>query len=129
MYDGMFDLANRYRENSYSPYSHFKVGAAVMAGDGKIYGGANVENASYGLTMCAERVAIFKAISEGARSIKKLLIIADAPKPIKPCGACLQVAYEFGGRELEVVMCNVQGDCEVRKLEELLPFAFGGIGE
>ncbi len=99
------------------------MGAAVRTADGRIFSGCNVENASYGLTMCAERVAIFKAVSEGARDILALAVATDAATPAAPCGACRQVLAEFA-RDAEVVLGNPKGDVQVTRLAALLPLAF-----
>lgn len=114
--------AKKAREFSYSPYSKFKVGAAVLTKDGKIYGGCNVENASYGITNCAERTAIFKAISEGERELVALAIVADTKRPIPPCGACRQVIAEF--KINTIIMSNLHGDTKIATLDEILPFSF-----
>lgn len=108
--------------NAYAPYSHFRVGAAVLGVSGKIYAGCNVENASYGLTVCAERTAIFKAVSEGEDRLTYLAVIADTPNPASPCGACRQVMAEFGIDK--VLMCNTKGQQRIVSLAELLPDAF-----
>lgn len=118
----LIEAAKKARENSYSPYSKFKVGAAVLTKSGKIYGGCNVENASYGLTNCAERTAIFKAVSEGEREFAALAIIADTKRPIPPCGACRQVIEEF--KINTIIMSNLAGDVKTATLEEILPFSF-----
>ncbi len=110
------------RESAYAPYSRFAVGAAVRGGSGRIYSGSNIENASYGLTICAERVAIFKAVSEGEKRLAALAVTADTPLPASPCGACRQVMAEFGINE--VVMCNTKGERRTVTLAELLPYAF-----
>jgi len=112
------------RERAYAPYSGFKVGAALLSRDGRVFTGCNVENASYGLTVCAERVALFKAISEGAREFEAIAI-ACGKVPCAPCGACRQVLFEFAP-DLLVIMADAQGR-EVRraKLSELLPQGFG----
>jgi cytidine deaminase len=116
--------AGAVREHAYAPYSHFAVGAAVEAGSGRIYVGANVENASYGLTICAERAAIFAAITAGERVIRRLAIVTGAPAPTPPCGACRQVLDEFGPRA-RVAAATVAGDQRSWTMEELLPEAFG----
>lgn len=118
----LIDTAIHYRENSYSPYSKFKVGAAVLTKSGKVYGGCNIENASYPVTNCAERTAIFKAVSEGEKDIEAIAIVADTPGPCAPCGACRQVIAEFAIPR--TIMANLKGDAKVVSLEELLPFAF-----
>lgn len=108
--------------NAYAPYSKFRVGAAVVGESGRIYSGCNIENASYGLTNCAERTAVFKAISEGERCLRILAVVADTPQPVAPCGACRQVMAEFGVKK--VIMCNTKGDKREMTLAELLPSAF-----
>ena len=114
--------AKKYREFSYSPYSKFKVGAAVLTKKGNVYGGCNVENSSFPMTNCAERTAIFKAVSEGEREIEAIALIADTPEPCSPCGACRQVMVEF--KIPKIIMANMKGDVQVVKLEELMPYAF-----
>lgn len=111
------------RENAYAPYSQFKVGAALMTREGKIYTGCNVENSSYGLTVCAERVAFFKAISEGEREFDSLAIYAGDGGYTSPCGACRQVLFQFGGH-IEVYMVKSRQDYKVLKAAELLPAPF-----
>lgn len=111
------------RENAYVPYSNFKVGAAVLTKSGNIYTGCNVENASYGLCNCAERTAVFKAVSEGECELTAIAIIADTPAPVAPCGACRQVMAEFGIEK--IIMCNLHGEQKIAALEELLPYSFG----
>ncbi len=115
--------AKEARENSYSPYSGFSIGAAILTIDGQVFTGTNIENASYGLTNCAERTAIFKAVSEGYRDFKALAIIADTDRPVAPCGACRQVIVEFGGG-IKVLMVNLKGDILELTSEQLLPGAF-----
>ena len=110
------------REKTYSPYSRFGVGAALVCEDGSIYEGCNIENASYGLTNCAERTAIFKAVSEGHTKFKALAVVADTEGPCAPCGACRQVMGEFNIPI--IVMGNLKGDIEVVSMEALLPFSF-----
>ncbi|MDO8527584.1 MAG: cytidine deaminase [Deltaproteobacteria bacterium] len=110
------------RQKSYSPYSKFAVGAALEAEDGTVFTGCNVENASYGLTVCAERIALMKAVSEGAIKFRRIAIVADHPQPT-PCGACRQVLYEFAP-ELEIILANTKGETETVKLSNLLPKAF-----
>ena len=111
------------RDKTYSPYSHFGVGADLLCEDGTIYEGCNIENASYGLTNCAERTAIFKAVSEGQTKFKALAVVADTEGPCAPCGACRQVISEF---EIpRIIMANLRGDYTVVELEGLLPFRFG----
>ena len=110
------------REKTYSPYSHFGVGAALVCEDVSIYEGCNIENASYGLTNCAERTAIFKAVSEGHTKFKALAVVADTEGPCAPCGACRQVMREFNIPI--IIIGNMKGDIEVVSTEGLLPFSF-----
>ncbi len=110
--------------NSYSPYSKFRVGAALLTSSGEVFSGTNVENASYGLSMCAERVAVFKAVSEGHTSFVKMAVVSESKNPVYPCGACRQVLYEFSP-EIELVFLGKAGEIVARKLNELLPEAFG----
>lgn len=117
----LMELAKKARENAYIPYSKFAVGAALLASSGKVYTGANIENASYGLTICAERTAIVKAVSEGEREFSCIAIVADTPEPVLPCGACLQVMAEFHIDKL--ILGNLTTTREV-KLSELLPHNF-----
>ena len=118
----LIEVAKKYREFSYSPYSKFKVGAAVLTKSGKVFGGCNIENSSYPVTICAERTAIFKAVSEGEREIVAIALIADTEGPCSPCGACRQVMGEF--KINRIIMANLKGDKKVVTLEEVLPFAF-----
>ncbi|AWB43777.1 cytidine deaminase [Paenibacillus sp. CAA11] len=111
------------REHAYVPYSKFKVGAALLS-EGKVYHGCNVENASYGLTNCAERTAVFKLVSEGGRKIDAVAIVADTPGPVSPCGACRQVLSEFCGPETVVYLTNLHGDVSEQTMAQLLPGAF-----
>ncbi len=119
----LIDAATNVRENSYAPYSNFRVGAAVETDDGQIIDGCNVESASYGLTVCAERVAIWKAISEGKRKIKHIAVVADTEELTPPCGVCRQIIWEFGG-DIPVIMANLKGKVETVQMTELLPRAF-----
>ncbi len=121
--DRLLEAAADARKNAYAPYSRFYVGAAVLTEDGRIFSGTNVENASYGATMCAERAAIFSAVSSGARKIEAIAIIADYPTPIPPCGICRQVLSEFGP-DIQVVMANTKGEKRITTIATLLPFAF-----
>ena len=118
----LIDRAIVVREKTYSPYSHFGVGAALVCEDGSIYEGCNIENASFGLTNCAERTAIFKAVSEGHTKFKALAVVADTEGPCAPCGACRQVMGEFNIPI--IIMGNLKGDIEVVSTEALLPFSF-----
>ncbi len=119
----LIEMAGRVRENAYAPYSHFKVGAALLADDGKIYPGCNVENASYGLSVCAERAAVFHAVSHGATSFQALAVIADLEEPVPPCGACRQILAEFS-QEMPIIMTNLQGKIRRMKVQDLLPYVF-----
>jgi cytidine deaminase len=111
------------RENAHAPYSNFRVGAAVRAKSGRVFTGCNVENASYGLTCCAERVAIFKAISEGERGFDAIAVVTDTETLTPPCGACRQIIWEFCG-DVEVVMANLKGKVERERAGKLLPRPF-----
>lgn len=112
------------RERAYAPYSEFRVGAALLTDDERVVPGANVESASYGLSMCAERTAVFRAASEGARRLVAVAVVASNDKPTWPCGACRQVLFEFGP-DMIVISEGLGGRREERKLTELLPVAFG----
>lgn len=120
----LIEVAWGAREAAYAPYSKFQVGAAVLAVDGRVFGGCNVENLSYGLTNCAERVAIGAAVAAGVREFVRVVVVADTRVPISPCGACRQVMAEFGVPE--VVLVNREEQL-VFSLEELLPRAGAGI--
>lgn len=111
------------RQHAHAPYSRFLVGAALEDVDGRLHTGCNVENATYGLTMCAERVAVFKAISEGAREFRRIAIAADTENLTPPCGACRQILWEFCG-EIEVILVNPNGKMETLKMRDLLPRPF-----
>jgi cytidine deaminase len=119
----LLEAAAAARLNAHAPFSRFLVGAALEAADGQIVAGCNVESASYGLTMCAERVAVFRAVAEGRRRFVRVAIVTDTPTPTPPCGACRQVLWEFGG-DLEVVLANLQGETARYRLKDLLPLAF-----
>lgn len=111
------------RERAHAPFSHFLVGAALETQDGRIWAGCNVENASYGLTMCAERTAIFSAVAAGARHFIRCAVVADSPKLTPPCGACRQVLWDLCG-DIEIVLFNLKGDEASFRLTDLLPHAF-----
>jgi cytidine deaminase len=111
------------REAAYAPYSNFKVGAAVLTANGQIFTGCNIENASFGATMCAERVAIFAAVAAGQRQLQALAVIADTPQPVIPCGLCLQVLAEFS-RQCRIITANLVEEYRLFKLEQLLPQVF-----
>ena len=115
--------AREARERAYVPYSKFPVGAALVAEDGSLYTGCNIENASYGLTNFAERTAIFKMVSEGQRRFTAIAVIADTDGPCSPCGACRQVISEFGP-DARVILTNLRGETRVTSVRELLPGAF-----
>ena len=112
------------RERAHAPFSNFRVGAALQAIDGTVFTGCNIENASYGLTMCAERVAIFKALSEGVREFDRMVVAADTERLTPPCGPCRQLIWEFCGPTCEVVLVNLAGAEEVHQILDLLPGAF-----
>lgn len=112
------------KENAYVPYSHFRVGAALLTESGRVYTGCNIENVSYGATNCAERTAVFKAVSEGEREFKAIVINGDNGDYLPPCGICRQVLLEFGKDSMEVILANSTEDYEVTTLGELLPGAF-----
>lgn len=120
----LIEIARLAREHARAPYSNFKVGAAVECADGRVFTGCNIENSSYGSTLCAELVALAKAVSEGARDFVRVAVIADTISPIPPCGNCRQVIFELCGREAEVVMANLHSQFEIRKAGELLPAPF-----
>lgn len=119
----LMKMAIEVRQNAYAPYSHFAVGAALLAESGRVYTGCNIENASYGLTCCAERNAIFAAVGAGERRFKMLAVAADSLEPVAPCGACRQVIAEFGIPL--VVMGNLKEATKTMTAEELLPYGFG----
>ncbi len=118
----LYEAAVKARENAYCPYSHFAVGAAVRTKDGHIFTGCNIENASYGLTVCAERNAIFSAVQAGYREFLALLVTANTPDPVSPCGACRQVMAEF--KISKIVVTNLHGVCRETTIEALLPDGF-----
>jgi len=119
----LIDSATAVRENAYAPFSKFRVGAALETDDGEVITGCNVESASYGLTVCAERVAIWKAISQGKRKIKHIAVVADTEELTPPCGVCRQIIWEFGG-DIPVILANLEGKTEVVQMKDLLPRAF-----
>jgi cytidine deaminase len=121
--DELLIAARQARLNAHAPYSGFQVGAALETDDGRVVTGCNVENATYGLTICAERVAVVKAISEGLRRFRRIAIVADTTSPTPPCGACRQILWEFGG-DLEVILGNLQAVTGRYRLSELLPLPF-----
>jgi len=120
----LIDLAVKTSENAYVPYSHFPIGAVLVTAEGMIYTGVNIENASFGLTNCGERTAIFKAVSEGERSFKELIIYGQTEKPVSPCGACRQVMAEFFEPDLPVTLVAKNKSTVVMTVKELLPYSF-----
>jgi len=121
--DSLVAAARRAREHAVATFSGFKVGAALETTSGVVILGCNVENATYGLTICAERVAMFKALSEGHREFTRIAIVADTEAPTPPCGACRQILWEFGG-DLEIVLANLSEEKGVHRLKDLLPLPF-----
>ena len=121
--DHLVAVAREARERAVAPFSNFKVGAALVAKGGRIYGGCNVENASYGLTVCAERVALLKALSEGERVFEMIAVVADTADPTPPCGACRQLLWEYCG-DIPVVLANLQKITGRHQMRDLLPLPF-----
>lgn len=119
----LIDAAAEVREKAYAPYSNFKVGAAVETDEGDIYTGCNVESASYGLTVCAERVAIWKGISRGEKKFGRIAVVVDTEELTPPCGVCRQIIWEFCG-DVPVILSNLHGKSETVQMSELLPRAF-----
>ncbi|NLJ40711.1 MAG: cytidine deaminase [Clostridiales bacterium] len=125
MYEELIDKAERARNRAYAPYSHFRVGAALLCSDREIYTGCNIENISYGATCCAERTAIFKAVSEGRKGFQCIAIVSDLADETFPCGICLQVMSEF--RIPKIILGSSHGKYKVYSLGELLPNAFNSL--
>ena len=121
--ESLIETAKRAREQAVAPFSNFQVGAAVKTADGRVYTGCNVESASYGLTVCAERVAIWKALSEGERQFTELAVVADTETLTPPCGTCRQIIWEFA-RGAKIVFANLEGKTEEFHIADLLPRAF-----
>ena len=121
--DRLVDAARKARENAVAGFSGFKVGAALETADGTIVTGCNVENATYGLTVCAERIAMFKALSEGHREFTRVAVVANTAEPTPPCGACRQILWEFGG-DLEVLLANLTEPKGTFRMTDLLPLPF-----
>lgn len=119
----LIESAKKVREMAYAPFSNFRVGAAVRTKNGKIYTGCNVESASYGLTVCAERIAVWKAVSEGEREFVRVAVVADTEELTPPCGVCRQIIWEFCG-DIPVTFANLKGKTETVQMSELLPRAF-----
>lgn len=126
--EDLMQAAIEARELSYSPYSRFAVGAALFTKDGRVFQGANVENSSYGLSMCAERNAIYHALMEGCDGddFLALAVVADTDAPVSPCGACRQVIAEFFHQDAKIFLGNLKGEIRTMSVEELLPYAFEG---
>jgi cytidine deaminase len=122
--DDLIHLAKAAREHAHAPYSEFCVGAALLASSGRVFTGCNVENSTYGLSMWAERVAIFKAVSEGEREIVKVAVVTDHDEIAPPCGCCRQMIWEFSGDKTQVILANLTGDVRTYRIRELLPEAF-----
>lgn len=115
--------ASKAREHAHAPYSDFRVGAALRANSGRIFTGCNIENSTFGLTLCAERVAVFKALSDGERGFDAVAVVADTNRVTPPCGACRQILWEFC-RDAEVILSNLTGQIEIRRMSDLFPDAF-----
>jgi cytidine deaminase len=126
MFERLIECARQARELAYSPYSRFAVGAALLTADEEIFTGVNVENVSFGLTVCAERVAVFSAVAAGSQTFTGLALVTDTPEPVTPCGACRQVLYEFAP-DLWIVTANLHGQQRMFRLPELLPAVFNEI--
>ncbi|GEN53956.1 cytidine deaminase [Halobacillus faecis] len=120
----LINEAKKIREKAYVPYSKFPVGAALVTEDGTLYTGCNIENAAYPVTCCAERVAIFKAVSDGHDHFKELAVVADTKRPVPPCGSCRQVMSEFFQSDVKIHTTNLHGDTKTFTMEEILPFSF-----
>ena len=123
--DAMVRMARDAMAKAHAPYSRRAVGACVLASDGTLYGGCNVENASYGLSCCAERVAVFRAVADSKREFDAIAVVSDTKEPCVPCGACCQVLAEFKIRD--VIMANLKGDIEIADLMDLAPCAAGTV--
>jgi cytidine deaminase len=119
----LIEAARQARERARASFSHFKVGAAIEAAGGQVITGCNIENATYGLTLCAERVAIFKAISEGHDGFTRIAVVADTADPTPPCGPCRQILWEFAG-DIEVILADLEGEKARYRLSQLLPMPF-----
>ncbi|RSL30895.1 cytidine deaminase [Salibacterium salarium] len=120
----LLEKAKDARTSAYVPYSRFPVGAALLTDNGEVYTGSNIENASYGLTNCAERTAVFKAVSEGKKNVTSIAVVADTDEPVSPCGACRQVLSEFLPSDGKVILGNLHGMASETTIAELLPGAF-----
>lgn len=124
-YISLLSKAKEAREKAYAPYSKYKVGAALLTADGNVFTGCNVENVSYGLSMCAERTALFTAIAAGKRKFSAMAVVASSPE-VSPCGACRQVLCELAP-QAEIITFSRTGEIKIKKVAELLPEAFGGL--
>jgi cytidine deaminase len=124
LWDSLIQAAQAARSNACAPYSKFSVGAALETLDGRIFTGSNVESSSYGLSVCAERVALFKALSEGFRSFQRLVVVTESDPPAPPCGACRQLLWDYA-RGIEILLVGGFGKTARMKLEDLLPMPFG----
>jgi cytidine deaminase len=122
-FEALITAATKARENAHAKFSSFRVGAALRTPSGKVFGGCNVENATYGLTICAERVAIFKAISEGERKFDAIAVVTDTDSLTPPCGACRQLIWEFCG-DVPVILANLKGKIEAIQMRDLFPKPF-----
>jgi len=125
MYNKLIEEAIKAKKNAYAPYSNFRVGAALIDVDDKIYTGCNIENISFGATCCAERVAIFKAVSQGQKTFKAIAVVSDSKNFTFPCGICRQVMVEFGVQK--IIVGNANGQFKEYSLEELMPYAFDNL--
>ena len=125
MGEALIAAARAVRENAHAPYSHFRVGAALEDYHGRVFTGCNIENATFGLTICAERVAVVKAISEGVKGFRRIAVFTDSERLTPPCGACRQILWEFCG-DLELILANTQGRIETLRLGSIFPRAFDG---
>src|SRR5512133_390911 len=125
MMSDLVAIARQARERAHASYSHFKVGAALETADGRVFTGCNIENATYGLTICAERVAVFKAVSEGHETFTRIAVVADTEEPTPPCGPCRQILWEFAG-DIEVILANLHEEKGRYRLRDLLPLPFDG---
>ena len=123
----LINLAIEPSKKAYVPYSHFPIGAVLVAKNGQIFTGVNIENASFGLTNCGERTAIFKAVSEGVTDFKELIVYGETKHPISPCGACRQVMAEFFSKDLKVTLVAKDRSTVVMTVKELLPYSFTGL--
>jgi cytidine deaminase len=121
--DDLIAVAGRARNHAHAPYSHFNVGAALQATNGQVFSGCNIENATYGLTVCAERVAILKALSEGETEFRRLAVVVDTAELTPPCGACRQLIWEFCA-DIEVILANLSGKRSTYRMKDLLPHPF-----